>query len=1002
MSDFNLNLNTKYNKILTQFLKEEAEKLNNEQNKNLTEDGETAKPKITPELLVKNIMVMQPAQVLTFIKQITNAKSGKEFIAKNSPALVASIIKNGFYKAVDLAKSIKDINKKNIEDNSNIDFENVTIDEDSIKTIYVFDGDSIKKLESFLEEYNKSLEGTAEEAEESGKKLKDDVKKAKVKVNDETLDNNGLTVAGVIKNPENKKDSPKELEEKIQNRIETKQAINKAVEILDSKVEKSNSTNKTNDSKDDLDDYKKRHTEISKIEETISKALKNKLGKDYQSSLNVKIYPTSEFKKMIQEANIAKLTLDAVKARYTLGVRIDFFGDESDTVIEKDEEPRYVTRLIKNDEKNPGIKKITDTFKSVIQSNLDTKYIEKKLYAYLKYWRGDNPDANFDSIFIFAGYTQFNEPQTESLEQPIVKEADTDSLDFDKMVQGVVASLASSIVDANNPISGEGASQTFTEQGILKTRDKLASWVSKAAQEYGYSGEDATDFAEEIEFEFDELVKGGREAVSNHLSDNKISKDELNYINKVLGISVSDTTNGHIDTGINIETEFNDDTLEELNDTIAGGVDAELQNLMDSPKPLPINAVITKSAKALDIKPDDLLEKFGRTSKSGRAGLQAYLNKYARDYSEDPEQALEKMAKLCKKLSPSKREALAEIICKLDPDAQEKFEEVGIDINGTIDVKGAAKGALRAVVGDSPEDALQKAAEEHGEGRVFNYLDVRKTIDELEDQVDLNGKVQTGKLEQLASHLHELEERYQDDPEKLKLVLKCKSELKEVCGKLNISDNDISAAGEYVDEDNLPDSDTAKDLVDDEQTKEATQGFLGKLGGGLKAFFQTIAVAKILKFVLNHGKTFTDTIGAQVVKFKEDKNIIAEVTCILDNGEDSDSNYSDTKFSFRFDLKDLKWHATNLDNRKMKISNEDALIKKIFEVPEVKEFKRECLEAWSKLFDPNNTTAKHFFYFVKNFDKLKFKNSDKNMKKYLESLIKISDNFDKIKKEFEG
>lgn len=71
---------------------------------------------------------------------------------------------------------------------------------------------------------------------------------------------------------------------------------------------------------------------------------------------------------------------------------------------------------------------------------------------------------------------------------------------------------------------------------------------------------------------------------------------------------------------------------------------------------------------------------------------------------------------------------------------------------------------------------------------------------------------------------------------------------------------------------------------------------------------------------------------------------------LVSNGDKSDSAYSDTRFGIRFSLGDMKWHAVNLDDRKMQISGEDDLIKRVLDTKEAKNFKKKCLDAWDKLF----------------------------------------------------
>lgn len=47
----------------------------------------------------------------------------------------------------------------------------------------------------------------------------------------------------------------------------------------------------------------------------------------------------------------------------------------------------------------------------------------------------------------------------------------------------------------------------------------------------------------------------------------------------------------------------------------------------------------------------------------------------------------------------------------------------------------------------------------------------------------------------------------------------------------------------------------------------------------------------------------------------------AEAKFLISN-ENGDKDYSDSQFSIRYSLSDNKWHATNIDDRKMKIDEE--------------------------------------------------------------------------------
>lgn len=75
---------------------------------------------------------------------------------------------------------------------------------------------------------------------------------------------------------------------------------------------------------------------------------------------------------------------------------------------------------------------------------------------------------------------------------------------------------------------------------------------------------------------------------------------------------------------------------------------------------------------------------------------------------------------------------------------------------------------------------------------------------------------------------------------------------------------------------------------------------------------------KTAGYVLNHGQSLIDKIAAVKIKHQEDKNLFAEARFLIEN-ENLDKEYADSLFSVRFSLDDMKWHATNMDDRKMKI-----------------------------------------------------------------------------------
>ena len=156
--------------------------------------------------------------------------------------------------------------------------------------------------------------------------------------------------------------------------------------------------------------------------------------------------------------------------------------------------------------------------------------------------------------------------------------------------------------------------------------------------------------------------------------------------------------------------------------------------------------------------------------------------------------------------------------------------------------------------------------------------------------------------------------------------------------------------------------------------------------------------ARTTGYVLNHGKDLVNALGARSIKKKEDKGIVAEVTVLLTNGKESDTKFSDTKFSVRFNIYDMKWHATNLDDRKMKFP-EDTVVKKVLDTDMGKKFKAACLKKWSNVFEPEDKSKKIVADILSNPKKTQLK-LDGDTEKFIDMVSEIGKNFDEVKQQF--
>lgn len=189
--------------------------------------------------------------------------------------------------------------------------------------------------------------------------------------------------------------------------------------------------------------------------------------------------------------------------------------------------------------------------------------------------------------------------------------------------------------------------------------------------------------------------------------------------------------------------------------------------------------------------------------------------------------------------------------------------------------------------------------------------------------------------------------------------------------------------------------DGAKAIAQDEELKQAVQkqaGIRGFTGLGWARL-----AAKTSGYILNHGKKLVDKLGEHAVKKEEDRSLAAFMTFTVDN--DGESGGNDTKFRVGFNADDLKWHATDLDNRKVKIP-EDKIIKAALGSDIGKKFKKSCIAVWDKLFRPKPDSDMSILpIFFRNFDSFGIKPGNK-AKSVMETAKKLFDNYKQVKREF--
>ena len=178
----------------------------------ISEDKDTATPtkNIKVDDIVKTFKLFKPDQAITFLAKQYDMKPS-EFFAKKFLKIAAYSIKNGLVKTGDIAKSVKDFTKKNIKDNTDIDYDNLEIDPDTVKIKTLFGGKDNKVLVDFINKFSEEMKDAESEAEKQTEQIKGDIKKRGVELSDEEVNKHGAIIAGTIYDKDNKNLSGKKL-----------------------------------------------------------------------------------------------------------------------------------------------------------------------------------------------------------------------------------------------------------------------------------------------------------------------------------------------------------------------------------------------------------------------------------------------------------------------------------------------------------------------------------------------------------------------------------------------------------------------------------------------------------------------------------------------------------------------------------------------------------------------------------------------------------------------
>ena len=582
------------------------------------------------------------------------------------------------------------------------------------------------------------------------------------------------------------------------------------------------------------------------------------------------------------------------------------------------------------------------------------------------------------------------------IDESMLNEASDTSLDN---IAAAMAIKAAELAKNNDEV---------TEKDAL---EELTSWATKAAKDMDYDADMTSQLQDKVDMIFNAAKDKDLESVAKEFT----TPIAMKVAEKMSSLDP--------ETGSTLELQdYSFSKVRKLAKIAAKGIEGEIEEIMNG---VTIDGshisgfqsnVIDKAIKSLGSDKTDVMGLFARSGSSNSMRLahdkiSGQISSFLIKYNKDPEQAVKS---LMAGRSVQQKNVLAEIACKLKPDAKDAFKSVGIEINGTLD---KATDAISTATNQL--EKVQSGFAHMPDGSKvpsFSYQTMSRQISDFDDIFD-DGKVtpeELAKLNGMASKLNEYTEwaaanKDSDDP----IVQMKIASIQRLTLKYN---HLIDSNGSYLDNSKLYyDGEEAaarlsmpKDVngkavaatAKSDTMTQAKEGWKEKLGIG-KAFTAlgwARLAAKTTGIILNHGKDLINVIDAQAMKNREDKSVIAEIRCIMTNGEESDSKFSDSKFSVRFSTDDFKWHATNLDDRKMKLP-EDVIVKKVLDSKLGKKFKAACLKKWKSILKPEDKTKNVIPYVLKNYEKLGLKVSG-DAKKMLETVKKLSANFKKIEKEF--
>ena len=796
-----------------------------------SEKKESNKKKNPKEALYKALKTMRPGQVMDFVAKQLGLDVPK-FLMNNAGHIAGLAAKNGWAKANGIKDAFKELGSKNKEDNSGIDWENVDVDEDTFQFKCLFDGDSGNKFKEFMKQYESEMKDLKVEIEEADKQLHDDVKKAGVDIDDEKLDQNGIVVASVIDDKENKKLKGKELTKKVDDAIEKDKNVEKLIK-------------KTKDSKKAL----KKVKVDSKYDKMSDDELEKKMKELEEEMKKRKEKGKQKKKEKVKESEVNESLLNEKLSKDpTDHLAVSFLNCVKKLSKSNSTARRAATKQwelwVRGYMKDTGIKMSYADVRKVISGKMTT---------------GDNALDAMCSMF-----SDLEDSQPEDV-----------------------------INDLN---------------GLLSDKDLMNGYGDKFKKAIAYAGK----FKGNDIFEISNAVDSSKDIIKN-IDSEEAAQDAVKKLVKA-GKSAEEAQEEVMSKikGADWYKDLDGDAKDELTDKL--GLEADR-----------VSTGLEADADAAGI-PDGPSDNFGKVP-TGFAVMP--------DGSKVPSFSYSSMSKQISDLDDIFDDG------KVTPEELAKLNGMATKLDSYVEWAAENK--------DSNDPNVQ-----------MKIATIKRLTSKYNDLVDNN-----------ASNLDSSTDYFNGEQGAARLSLP-----KDANGKA------IAATAK---------SDTMA------QAKEGWKEKLG-IGKAFTALGWARLAAKTTGIILNHGKDLINVIDAQAMKNREDKSVIAEIRCIMTNGEESDSKFSDSKFSVRFSIDDFKWHATNLDDRKMKLP-EDVIVKKILNSDLGKKFKAACLKKWKNIIQPEDKIKNVIPYILKNYEKLGLKVSG-DAKKMLDTVNKVLTNFEKIEKQF--